>query len=131
MPANRINSRVDGAIKRAAARYCNRLEATTPRGAIRLDAVKSVSSAEPIAGAVSSREFEFVLTSEAAARLFDALGGSRVDPPFPALRKLQIVEKDGGKIAARYQVNAARPFVELTPGSGALRLYAYQINRKE
>lgn len=123
----RIKERIDGAIARAASRYCGEFTATTASGDVmKLVAVKRDADFDAVDSAISSRRFEFVVAPSSARSLIRLTGGTALQKNLDAIRKLVIREFQDGEQVAEYRVDASRPLAENTPVGGALRLYAYQ-----
>lgn len=123
----RIQDRIDGAVARAAARYCGTFTATTADGDVMgLVAVKRDADFDAVDSAISSRRFEFVVAPSSARALIRLTGGTILEKNLDALRKVVIREFQNGEQVAEYRVDAARPLAENTPTGGVLRLFAYQ-----
>lgn len=123
----RIHTRLDGAVERAAARYCGEFTATTASGDVmKLVAVKRDADFDAVDSAISSRRFEFVVAPSSARSLITLTGGTALQKNLDAIRKLVIREFQDGEQVAEYRVDAARPLAENTPSGGVLRLFAYQ-----
>ena len=123
----RIQDRIDGAVERAASRYCGEFTATTASGDVmKLVAVKRDADFETVDSAISSRRYEFVVAPSSARALIKLTGGTTLQKNLDALRKVVIREFVDGEQVAEYRVDAARPLAENAPTGGTLRLYAYQ-----
>ena len=123
----RIQDRLDGAVARAAARYCGVFTATTADGDVMtLVAVKRDADFDAVDSAISSRRFEFVVAPSSARALIKLTGGTALQKNLDALRKVVIREFIDVEQVAEYRVDATRPLAENTPSGGVLRIYAYQ-----
>lgn len=124
-----LRDRMDAAVKRAAARYCNKLTATTSDGtSIDLFAIKRVAEVDDVGvGNISARLFEFVVSPSSAATLLAAVGGSELDKKLAELRKITIREYNKDLQIAEYKINSARPLRDDAPAGGVLRLFAYLV----
>lgn len=124
----RIQDRIDGAVERAASRYCGEFTATTASGDVmKLVAVKRDADFETVDSAISSRRFEFVVAPSSARSLIKLTGGTALQKNLDALRKIVIREFQNGEQVAEYRIDAARPLAENTPTGGVLRLFVYQV----
>ena len=144
----RIQDRIDGAVARAAARYCGKftVELTSPqatngsentnasgsslpaagRTRLTLVAVKRDAAVDAVDSAISSRLYEFVVAPSSAAALVKLTGGTTLNKNLDEIRKIVIREFQNDEQVAEYRVNASRPLAENTPTGGVLRLFAYQ-----
>lgn len=123
----RIQDRIDGAVARAASRYCGEFMATTTSGDVmRLVAVKRDAAVDAVDSAISSRLYEFVVAPSSAAALVKLTVGTALNKNLDEIRKIVIREFQNGEQVAEYRVNASRPLAENTPTGGVLRIYAYQ-----
>ena len=124
----RIQDRIDGAVARAASRYCGEFTATTAKGDVmKLVAVKRDAALDAVDSAISSRLYEFVVAPSSAVALVKLTGGTALQKNLDEIRKIVIREFQNDEQVAEYRVNASRPLAENTPTGGVLRLFAYQL----
>lgn len=145
----RIQDRIDGAVARAASRYCGEftVELASPQATNGSENTNASGSSQPAAGrsrltlvavkrdadfdavdsAISSRRFEFVVAPSSARSLIRLTGGTALQKNLDAIRKLVIREFQDGEQVAEYRVDTSRPLAENTPTGGVLRLFAYQV----